>query len=136
MRVAAWTTGEASTISSTSTPASGQPVTLRVTSPHVPCVVIPLRHSVWKTSGRSSSVTQWSWMFWRTVTSAIPRVALGEPGDRAKLVSLELTVRDPDADHEVARRLALTTLAADRADTVTLRVDAPPAEVGPEPLRG
>src|SRR3989449_11121495 len=48
------------------------------------------------------------------------RVALGEPGDRAKLVGLQLTVRDPDADHEVARRLALAALAADRADAVAL----------------
>src|SRR5438128_7265178 len=47
-----------------------------------------------------------------------------------------MTVRDPDADHEVARRLALTTLAADRADAVALGVDAPPAEVRSEPLRG
>src|SRR2546426_6913931 len=63
------------------------------------------------------------------------RVALGEPGDRAKLVGLQLTVRDPDADHEVARRLALAALSADRADAVALGVDAPPTEVGAEPLR-
>src|SRR5438445_4188418 len=47
-----------------------------------------------------------------------------------------MTVRDPDAAHEFARLLALTTLAADRADAVALGVDAPPAEVRSEPLRG
>src|SRR2546422_3884550 len=65
-----------------------------------------------------------------------PRVALGEPGDRAELVGLQLTVRDPDADHEVACRLSLTALAADRADAVALGVDTPPAKVRSEPLRG
>src|SRR5881296_3698257 len=65
-----------------------------------------------------------------------PRVALGEPGDRAELVRLQLTVRNPDADHEVACRLTLTALAADRADAVALGVDTPPAKVRSEPLRG
>src|SRR5580765_6552045 len=36
----------------------------------------------------------------------------------------------------MANRLALAALAADRADAVALRVDAPPAEVRAEPLRG
>src|SRR6266576_1175757 len=36
----------------------------------------------------------------------------------------------------MAYRLALAALAADRADAVALRVDAPPPEVRAEPLRG
>jgi hypothetical protein len=71
--VASCTSGEASINSSASTPATGQPVTLRVTSPQAPSVVIPVRQSVSNTVGRSSIVTQWSWTFCRTVRSATPR---------------------------------------------------------------
>src|SRR4030095_13452763 len=61
-------------------------------------------------------------------------VAFGEVGDRPELVRLDDAVRDPDAHHEVPHGLALAALAADRADAVALCVDAPPAEVRPEPL--
>src|SRR3989454_151560 len=57
------------------------------------------------------------------------RVALGEVGQRAQLRSVHDAVRDPHADHEVLRRAALAADAADGADAIALRVDAPPAEV-------
>jgi len=61
-------------------------------------------------------------------------VPFGQIGDRPQLLRLEHAVRNPDPHHQVANRLALPALAADRADTVALRVDAPPAEVRGEPL--
>ena len=130
--MAACTSGEASTISSASTPASGQPVMLRVTSPQAPSVVMPVRQSVSSTVGRSSIVTQWSWTFWRTVRSAMPRAYRSARSAIARTwCAASDAVRDADAHHEVRRRLALAAFPADRADAVALRVDAPPAEVRP-----
>src|SRR5262245_14819852 len=61
-------------------------------------------------------------------------VPLREVGDGSELRGFDDAVRDPDADHEVPDRFAFAALAADRADAVALGVDAPPAEVRPEPL--
>ena len=54
-------------------PASVQPMTLRVMSPHAPEVVSPTFSRREKTSGTSSSVSQWFWKHWRVVQSMIPR---------------------------------------------------------------
>ena len=54
-------------------PASVQPTTLRVMSPQAPEVVSPTFSSREKTSGTSSSVSQWFWKHWRVVQSMIPR---------------------------------------------------------------
>ena len=63
------------------------------------------------------------------------RVSLGEGRDGLELGRDEEAVGDADAQHEAGHRAALAALAADRAHPVALSVDAPPAEVGAEPLR-
>ena len=54
-------------------PASVQPTTLRVMSPHAPEVVSPTSSSRANSSGISSSFSQWFWKHWRVVQSMIPR---------------------------------------------------------------
>jgi len=63
------------------------------------------------------------------------RVPLRQARDRPELVGDEPAARDPDPHHEVREGLTLSAFAADGADTVALRVDPPPPEVRPEPLR-
>src|SRR5829696_917771 len=60
----------ASNHSPASTPATGQPSTLRTVSPHAWRLLRPIRSSSSRMAGTSSITTQWSWMFWRSVTSA------------------------------------------------------------------
>src|SRR5882762_9902892 len=62
-------------------------------------------------------------------------VPLGQVGDGPQLMGLESAVGDPDPHHEVADGLALAVLAPDRADSVALGVDPPPAEIRAEPFR-
>jgi hypothetical protein len=61
-------------------------------------------------------------------------MALGQVGDRPDLLRLEQAVGNPDSHHEMPHCLAFAALAADRTDAVSLRIDAPPAEVRGEPL--
>jgi len=56
-----------------STPASGQPIMVRGQSPHASQVVRPTPSIASKIRGTSSMRIQWSWMFWRSVTSATSR---------------------------------------------------------------
>ncbi len=59
--------------SSRSRPATGQPVMLRTLSPQAPVVVRPAAARVASTSGRRAISSQWSWTFWRVVSSPCPR---------------------------------------------------------------
>ncbi|MGA2302543.1 MAG: hypothetical protein ABSG77_17830 [Candidatus Acidiferrum sp.] len=61
-------------------------------------------------------------------------VAIGEVGNGAELTAGEETVGDADTDHEERNGAAFAARAADDAEAVTLRVDAPGAEIGGEPL--
>src|SRR5216683_665658 len=63
------------------------------------------------------------------------RVALGEVGDGARLLTAQEAVGNSDAHHKERRRLAFAILAADHADAVALRVDAPRAKIRAEPFR-
>ena len=60
-------------ISVESIPASGQPRITRGVSPHASMVDRPTASSVSQIAGTSSIRTQCSWMFCRSVTSAVPR---------------------------------------------------------------
>ena len=62
-------------------------------------------------------------------------VAASEIGDGAKLRRSHHPVRDSEAHHESLNGLALAILAARDASAVALRVNAPPAEVRPNPFR-
>ncbi len=55
-------------------------------------------------------------------------VALGETGDGAELMRGQQAIGHGDAHHEVGSGFAFPANAADGADAVTLRVDAPPLE--------
>src|SRR5260370_24158018 len=63
------------------------------------------------------------------------RVALGEVGDGAATAAEQEAVGNSDAHHKERRRLAFAILAADHADAVALRVDAPRAKIRAEPFR-
>ena len=67
------TIGRESKNSSAVTPASGQPTTLRHTSPQAWALVSPMRSSVSKISGTSSMRSQCSCRHWRVVTSPVER---------------------------------------------------------------
>jgi hypothetical protein len=65
--------GVASRTSSAAIPASGQPKITRGVSPHASVVDSPADSSASQMAGTSSIRTQCSWMFCRSVTSAVPR---------------------------------------------------------------
>ena len=67
------TCGVASMTSSVSSPASGQPRMTRGVSPHASVVDRPTDSSSSQISGTLSISIQCSWMFCRSVTSAVPR---------------------------------------------------------------
>ena len=66
-------TGVGSTISSFAMPASGLPRMTRGVSPQASVVWRPTASSRRQISGTSSTRIQWSWMFWRSLMSAVPR---------------------------------------------------------------
>src|SRR5919201_1492509 len=61
-------------------------------------------------------------------------VFLADAGDRAELMRLEQAIGNSNPDHEVRDRLPFPALAARNAYSITLGVDAPPAEIRPDPL--
>jgi hypothetical protein len=69
-RATARARGEASISSCASTPATGQPVTLRTTSPQAPRGESPTESSASTAAGRDSTVSQCNWIAWRVVISA------------------------------------------------------------------
>ena len=62
-------------------------------------------------------------------------VAAGELGNGPQLFRTEQTVGDPDSHHEALQRPAFSALAAGNARPIALRIHAPPAKIGPQPLR-
>ena len=64
------------------------------------------------------------------VASVLPR----ESADDAKLVGRQDAVWNGDTHHEVFRGQTLAALAADGANAIALRVNAPPFEVEGSPL--
>ena len=62
-------------------------------------------------------------------------VAAGEVGDGSQLVRSQQAVGNANSHHEERQRQSLAVLAANHSHAVALRVDAPPAEVGSNPLR-
>ncbi len=62
--------------SSASMPASGQPSMTRGVSPQASMVDSPTASSASQIAGTDSTSIQWSWMFCRSVTSAVPRAYL------------------------------------------------------------
>ena len=65
--------GVASRISSLATPATGEPRMTRGTSPQASVVLRPTPSRIFQIAGTSSIRIQCSWMFCRSVTSAVPR---------------------------------------------------------------
>ena len=65
--------GVASMISVASRPASGQPSITRGVSPHASVVLRPTDSRASQIAGTFSISIQCSWMFCRSVTSAVPR---------------------------------------------------------------
>src|SRR4029077_7104357 len=61
-------------------------------------------------------------------------VAVGEVCDGAQLMRAHDPVRNSDAHHETLQCAPHASLAAGNASTVALGVNAPPAEVGADPL--
>jgi hypothetical protein len=117
-----------------SSPASGQPVTLRTTSPQAPLGLRPISVSASTISTSASMVSQCSWIFCRVVMSARLRACFLVIADDAELVRGEQAVGQADAHHEVLGGLAFAALAAGDASAVALGVDAPPLEVELGPL--
>ncbi len=60
-------------ISSAATPATGEPRNGRGESPQASWVSRPTASSRCQIAGTSSTATQWYWMFWRSVMSAVSR---------------------------------------------------------------
>ena len=61
-------------------------------------------------------------------------VAAGEVCDGAQLMRAHDAVGNADANHETLQRAPHASLAAGDASTIALGVNAPPAEVGADPL--
>src|SRR5208282_775493 len=61
-------------------------------------------------------------------------VAAGEVGNGSELFGTQQTVGNPDSHHEALQSPAFPTLSAGYARPIALRVHAPPAKVGPNPL--
>ena len=102
-----------SMISSGSMPATGQPTTLRVSSPQAPLVVMPTDSSAAKISGMSSMRSQCIWMVWRVVMSEKPWANRSVSSrDDAGLGGSELAAGDLCAEHEVAGVLGLLAIDA------------------------
>ena len=89
--------------SSAVTPASGQPTTLRQTSPHACALVRPMRSSVVEDLGHvlDPQPVQLEALARRHVARRAPE-AHGEIADRAQLLRGHGAVRHADAQHEVA----------------------------------
>ena len=118
--------------SSAAMPATGEPSTTRGTSPHASVVPRPTASRRRQISGTSSTRIQCSWMFWRSVRSAVSRPNSVEmPRDHAELLGRELPAVDAHAEHEVLV-LELVRLEGGGPAAVdarlALRVEAPPAE--------
>ena len=62
-------------------------------------------------------------------------VAAGEFGNGAQLFGTQQAVGDPDSHHEALQRPAFPALTAGYARPIALGVHAPPAKIGPNPLR-
>src|SRR5271155_2595296 len=54
--------------------------------------------------------------------------------DRSQLMGIQNAIGNANAKHEAGQRLAFAALSADNPGAVTLGVNAPPAEVGSQPL--
>src|SRR5256885_15520878 len=61
------------------------------------------------------------------------RISLRQVGDGAQLIRMQEAAGQPDPDHEIRRGLALAAGTAQSSRAITLRVDAPPAEVRLQP---
>src|ERR1700723_1355490 len=61
-------------------------------------------------------------------------VFLCEVGNRSKLVRAKQTIRDTDTNHKIRHGFAFTAVAGNHAGAVSLRIDAPPAEIRAEPF--
>ena len=95
--------GVASSTSSSATPASGQPSMTRGVSPQASVVSRPTASSRAQISGTSSIRIQCSWMFCRSVMSAMSRPnSVAMLRDDAQLLGAQRPAVDADADHEVA----------------------------------
>ena len=89
-------------ISSAAMPASGLAMMTRGTSPHASWVDRPTPSSRRQISGTSSTRIQCSWMFCRSVMSAVSRAYVGrDVGDRPQLLGRQLAAVDADPQHEV-----------------------------------
>ena len=121
------------------TPATGLPSTTRGQSPHASVVCRPTASSRRQISGMSSTRIQCSWMFCRSVMSAVSRAnSRGDLGDRAQLGQVELAAVDADAEHEVlvVQLVRLQHGGAAAVDAgLALGVEAPPAEPAAQVLR-
>ena len=62
-------------------------------------------------------------------------VAAGQTGDGSQLVRSQQAVGNANPQHEERQRQPLAVLAADHPRAIALRVNSPPAEVGPNPFR-
>ena len=92
----------ASISSSPSSPASGQPRMTRGVSPQASVVDSPTASRVSQIAGTDSISIQCSWMFCRSVTSAVPRAYLTEMSEiDPQLGDRQLPAVDPDPEHEV-----------------------------------
>src|SRR6516225_3797197 len=118
-------------ISSESRPASGQPRITRGVSPHASVVDSPTASSASQMAGTSWICTQCSWIFCRSVTSAVPRAYHRETSAITRSGTGQLAAVDPDPQHEVPviefLRLQHRGLAAVDAGSA-LRVQPVPAE--------
>ena len=118
-------------ISSAATPATGLPRNPRGTSPQASVVCRPIDSRRFQISGTSSMPTQWNWMFWRSVMSAVSRansVAM-PPSTVARGVDGVAVGAHPHHEVPVAQ---LGVVELGRAPTVDARaplgVEPPPAE--------
>ena len=124
--------GVGSISSSAAMPASGLPRTTRGQSPQASWVRSPTASSRRQISGTSSTRIQCSWMFWRSVTSAVSRRELDRDlRDDAQLLGGQLAAVDADPQHEV---LVVELLRLEHGGPAAvdagpaLGVEAPPAE--------
>ena len=124
--------GVPSMISSAATPATGEPRTTRGVSPQASVVSRPTSSRRSQIAGTSSTRIQCSWMFWRSVRSAVSRaVGRRDVGDGPQLGDVELAAVAADAQHEVLV-VELVRLQDGRTAAVDARlalgVEPPPAE--------
>ena len=132
------TAGVPSSTSSAAMPATGEPRMTRGVSPHASAVVRPTASRRRQISGTSSTRIQCSWMFCRSVMSAVSRAnSRADLGDGAQLLGAQRAAVAADAEHEVLvvelGGVEGGGLAAVDAG-LALGVEPPPAHPAPQVL--